>query len=196
MTTEIEATFVGTPHDTVRAKLKAAGATCTSPERLIRRTIFDYSDLRLDKQAAWVRLRDEGEAVTLTYKQRNTETIDGMKEIEVAVSDYEQTKALLLAIGLAIKAEQETKREVWELDGAEVMLDTWPWLEPITEIEGQSEAAVKALAERLGFAWGQAIFDSADKLYQLVFDVSRTEISTCPITFGPVPAWLEAKRRK
>ena len=196
MNTEIEATFVGTEHAIVREKLKKLGSKLIHPEFFNRRTIFDYDDLRLDKQAAWIRLRDEGDSVTLTFKQRNKETIDGMKEIEVTVSDYEKTRSLLLAAGLSVKAEQETKRELWELDGTQIMLDSWPWLEPITEIEGASEGDVKDIAGQLGFDWKFAIFDSADRIYQLTFDVTRTEISTCAIKFGPVPPWLEERRRK
>ena len=188
--------YVGVNHDQLRAKLTELGGGLLKPKRLNRRTIFDYEDLRLDKKAAWIRLRDEGEKITLAYKQRSDETIEGMREIEVVVSDYEKTKELLLASGLTIKSEQETTRELWEVGDVQVMLDEWPWLEPIIEIEGPSETKVRELTEQLGFDWSNAIFDSADRLYQLVFDVTRTEISTCPaITFGPVPAWLEAKRR-
>ncbi len=196
MNTEIEATFIGTEHNILREKLEKLGAVITKKECFIKRTIFDYEDLRLDKMAAWVRLRDEGDGITLTFKQRKSETIDGMKEIEIVVSDFEQTKALLLAIGLVIKAEQETKREVWELNGTEVMLDTWPWLKPITEIEGESKEVVKELSDKLGFKWEEAVFDSTDGLYQLEFDVTRTEISTCPIKFGEIPSWLEERRRE
>lgn len=196
MNTEIEATFIGTEHNILREKLEKLGAVITKKECFIKRTIFDYEDLRLDKMAAWVRLRDEGDGITLTFKQRKSETIDGMKEIEIVVSDFEQTKALLLAIGLVIKAEQETKREVWELNGTEVMLDTWPWLKPITEIEGESKEVVKELSDKLGFKWEEAVFDSTDGLYQLEFDVTRTEISTCQIKFGEIPSWLEERRRE
>lgn len=196
MNTEIEATFIGTEHNILREKLEKLGAVITKKECFIKRTIFDYEDLRLDKMAAWVRLRDEGDGITLTFKQRKSETIDGMKEIEIVVNDFEQTKALLLAIGLVIKAEQETKREIWELNGTEVMLDTWPWLKPITEIEGESKEVVKELSDKLGFKWEEAVFDSTDGLYQLEFDVTRTEISTCPIKFGEVPLWLEERRRE
>ncbi len=196
MNTEIEATFIGPAHADVRRKLEAAGATLVTPERLIRRTIFDYEDLRLDKKAAWIRLRDEGDAITLTFKQRNSETIEGMKEIELVVDDYDKTKAFMLAIGLSIKAEQETKRELWKLGTTEIMLDTWPWLDPITEVEGKDEDTVRRVSAQLGFDWEKAIFDSADKLYMLTFDVTRTEICTVPLTFGPIPAWLEERRRK
>ncbi len=187
--------FVGVDHERLREKLRGLGAELLTPERLIRRTIFDYEDLRLDKQAAWIRLRDEGDKITLTYKQRKNETIDGRVEIELVVDDFDKTKALLLATGLTVKAEQETKRELWKCGEVEIMLDTWPWLEPIVEAEGKSEEAVKEMSSKLGLNWDDAIFDSTDRLYQMVFDVTRTEISTHPIVFGPVPEWLEARRR-
>jgi adenylate cyclase, class 2 len=195
MHTEIEAMFVGVSHEVLREKLGGLGAELITPERLIRRTIFDYEDLRLDAQAAWIRLRDEGDKITLTYKQRKNETIDGMVEIEIVVDDFDKTKALLIAAGLTVKAEQETKRELWMCGEVEIMLDTWPWLEQIVEVEAKSEEVVKEMSSRLELDWGKAIFDSTDKLYQMVFDVTRTEISTHPIVFGPVPEWLEARRR-
>lgn len=196
MDTEIEATFVGVEHDGLRRRLKDLGAELVRPERLTRRTIFDYEDLRLDAKAAWIRLRDEGDKITLTFKQRREESVDGMGEIEIVVDDYAKTKALLLAAELVVKAEQETRREIWKLDSVEIMLDIWPWLDPIAEIEGPSEVAVRTVTERLGLDWSRAIFDSIDGLYLRVFDVTRTEISSCPIRFGPVPEWLEKRRRK
>jgi hypothetical protein len=76
------------------------------------------------------------------------------------------------------------------------MLDEWPWIPPYVEVEGPSETSVRAVSERLGFDYDTALFDSTDAIYQKYFDVTRTEISTVPLAFGPVPEWLEAKRRK
>ena len=60
MNTEIEATFLEVDHDKLRQKLGVMGAQLTQPETHMRRTIYDYPDLRLDKMAAWIRVRDEG----------------------------------------------------------------------------------------------------------------------------------------
>lgn len=60
MNTEIEATFLDANHDALRQKLTALGAKLTQAETAMRRTIYDYPDLRLDKMAAWIRVRDEG----------------------------------------------------------------------------------------------------------------------------------------
>lgn len=195
MNTEIEATFLDVDHNVLRRRLEELGATCTQPQHDMRRTVYDFPDLRLDKKAAWVRVRQEAEKTTMTFKHRQSETAEGMKEVELIVSDYANAGALLEAIGLTVKGAQETKREVWRLDDCEIMLDEWPWIPSYVEIEGPTEASVKRVSERLDFDYSTAVFDSADGVYQKYFDVTRTEISTVPITFGPVPDWLEAKRR-
>lgn len=194
MQQEIEATFLGIDHDALRAQLKALGGTCSQPEFLMRRAVFDYSDQRLDRQAAWVRVRQEYDRVTMCYKQRKTSNIDGMYEVEFVVSDYDKACGFLQAIGLEHKARQETKRELWLLDGCQVTLDTWPWIPQYVEIEAPDESSVRAVAQKLGFQWSNALFDSADAVYQRYYDVTRTEISTVNLTFSPVPDWLEAKR--
>lgn len=195
MQTEIEAKFLNADHSAVRTKLRGLGATCTLPFQIMKRTNFDYADLRLDKKAAWVRVRQEGDKTVMAFKQRLSTKIDGMREIEFSVSDYDAACTFMLAIGLRVKAQQETKREVWDLGQCEVMLDEWPWIPPYVEVEGPNESAVRAVAERLGFDWSQAEIDSADGVYQRYFDVTRTEISTCKIAFGDVPDWLETKRK-
>lgn len=195
MNTEIEATFLEVDHDALRARLEELGATCAEPQHDMRRTVYDFPDLRLDKKAAWVRVRQEAEKITMTFKHRQSETSEGMKEVELVINDYADACAFLEAIGLTVKGVQETKREVWRLGNCEIMLDEWPWIPAYVEIEGPSEADVKSVSEQLGFDYGTALFDSADGVYQKYFDVTRTEISTVPIAFGPVPDWLEAKRR-
>jgi len=195
MQTETEATFLKVDHEATRTKLRQLGATIHQPAFEMVRAVYDFEDLRLDQQAAWIRVRQEADKVTMTFKQRLASTIDGMREIELAVDDFDKTCEFLEAIGLMPKAKQATRREVWELDDCEIMLDEWPWIPPFLEIEGASEEVVKATAEKLGLDYSQALFDSIDAVYQRYYDVSRTEISTTSIDFGPVPAWLEAKRR-
>lgn len=195
MQTEIEATFVDVDHAELRQKLKALGAECTDAKYDVKRTIYDYPDLRLDKQAAWIRVRQESGKVTMCFKQREAETIDGMKEVEFEVSDYDKANDFLESIGLKVKASQESTREIWQLKSVEIMLDEWPWIPAIAEVEGPNEQAVKQVSESLGLDYSSAMFDSIDGVYLNYFDVSRTEISTVPLVFDNVPEWLEAKRK-
>lgn len=195
MRTEIEATFLDVVHDDLRTKLKAVGATLKQPMYMMKRAIYDYADLRLDKEKAWIRVRQEADKVTLGFKQRQSETADGMREIEFDVSDYAKACEFLEAIGLQTKALQESKREVWQLDDCEVTLDEWPWIPPYMEVEGSNEDAVRSASGKLGLQYDKAVFDSIDGIYLQHFDVTRTEISSVPIAFGPVPEWLGKKRR-
>jgi adenylate cyclase class 2 len=68
-------------------------------------------------------VRDEGSKTTLTYKQFSDLSIDGAQEYEVAVSDFQATIDLLKAAGLSYGSFQESRRETWQCDGTEVMLD-------------------------------------------------------------------------
>lgn len=200
MQTEIEVKFLNINHDAMRKKLLAAGGACEQPMRLMRRTILDYPDLRLEKKEdGYLRIRDEGNRVTVTYKQFNAALdIDGAREIETTVGDYITTIELFKAIGLQVKSEQESKRETWRLGDCEVVLDEWPWLKPYMEIEGPSQQALQAAAQKLGLDWADAVTGSVTVAYRSEYDIPR-ELSVAKnprITFNdPVPNWMQKIKR-
>ena len=200
MQTEIEVKFLGVNHDDVRAKLQAIGAVCEQPMRLMRRTVMDFADMRLEKSVdGFVRVRDEGNKVEVTYKQFNQAlSIDGAKEIAVVVDDYQRAIKLFEAIGLQAKSEQESKRENWRLGDCEIVLDEWPWLKPYIEIEGQTQDAIRELAEKLGFNWADAVTGSVTVAYRAEYDIPRQiSIAKNPrIAFDePIPEWMAKSRR-
>jgi adenylate cyclase class 2 len=167
MQTEIEAKFLNVNHDEIREKLRELGGVCEQPMRLMRRVVFHSDDM--EARRAFVRVRDEGHRVTMTYKQFDADTIDGAKEYEIEVSDFDTAIALLDAAGIAHDTFQESRRENWRLDDVEIMLDEWPWLAPYMEIEGLSEERVKSVAERLGFAWEDAVFGGVANAYAVQY---------------------------
>lgn len=190
MQTEIEATFLDVDKNALREKLKAAGAELVQPELLMKRTIFNLTE------RSFVRVRDEGNKITLSYKCLESLTLSGMKEICVEVDDYEKTVELMKTCGLEAKAVQETYREEWELGGAEITIDTWPWMPTYCEIEGASEELVATVASKLGFEMKDAHYGSSSEMYQAYYDIDVREINTWPeIKFTEVPEWLEKKRR-
>jgi len=156
MQPEVEAKFLDTDHKAVRAALDKIGAVCQQPMRLMRRTIFDYPDHRLQK-ANWgrLRVRDEVNKTTITYK--NDASGQYSQEVETVVESYEKMSEILLAIGLIAYSYQESKRETWAYNGVEIVLDEWPWLNPYIEIEGKTEPEIRDCAEKLGFKWRQAV---------------------------------------
>lgn len=196
MKTEIEAKFLDVDTAALRTILVQERATCVHAERLMRRKNFDAVDGRLGKIGGWVRVRDEGDKITLAYKQLNDRTLHGTKEISLDVSSFDTMCDFLLATGFAMKSYQETRRERWELDGVEITIDTWPWIKPFVEIEGESEDALRKVAKTLGFDWKDALHGSVENAYMTEYDVTEEEIDSWEtITFTPMPEWLEIKRK-
>lgn len=164
MNIEYEATFENVDKDDVRARLRAAGATLVRPEFLQKRVVFNLPKGH-EIPGGWLRVRDEGDKVTMSLKVVNGQRIEDQKEICLTVGDVDTAVELLSAIGAERKAYQETRRELWTLDGVDVTIDEWPFLEPFVEVEGKGEAEVRAASERIGFDYGAALFCSVDTLY-------------------------------
>jgi adenylate cyclase, class 2 len=164
MNTEIEVKFANVDHDTLRQKLTELGAVCEQPNRLMRRVVIHTPDM--SQKSAFIRIRDEGYRTTITYKQFDSDTIDGAKEYEVVVSDFDEAIRIFTAGGLEYDVFQESKRENWRLGDVEIMLDEWPWIKPYIEIEGPSEEKVMAVASQLDFDWHDALFGGVANIYK------------------------------
>jgi len=197
MKAEIEAKFPGVSHDDVRAKLKEHGAACEHPMRLMRRVAIDSDFMRTGKDS-FLRVRDEGHRVTLTYKQFDELSVDGAKEIEVEVSSYEDMIAILEQAGLVAHTSQETKRENWRLGDVEIMLDEWPWIRPYVEIEAPTEEELREVASKLDFEWSDAVFGDVMAVYRVEYPhlTLRDTVARVPVvTFGaPLPDLLKSKQ--
>lgn len=193
MQSEIEVKFVNVSFDDIRATLAALGGTCEQPMRLMRRVAINSEFMKTGKDA-YLRVRDEGDKVTMTYKQFDSLSVDGAKEIEVQVSDYDKTVAILAQAGLPAHTSQETKRETWRLGDIEIMLDEWPWLNPYIEIEGHSEEALQTVAEQLGFKWEDAVFGDVMAAYRVQYPhlgLKDTVATLAEVKFGdPLPEML------
>lgn len=190
---EIEATFLEVDKDELRARLKGLGAELLQPEVLMQRTVFD-----LEEEHAFARVRDEVNKVTMSYKRLDDLSLSGMKEICLEVNDYGEAVGFMKALGLRAKAEEETLREEWLLDGVELDIDTWPWLPAFVEVDGLSEEAVKGVVEKLGYDMKDAVYGSVDEIYTIYYDVTNDDVNKrwSEIKFGDgtIPEWLEKKR--
>ena len=164
MDIEYEATFINVDKEKIREKLKMVGAELVKPEFLQKRVVFDMPDGHAIK-GGWLRIRDEGDKTTMSLKVVDGDKIENQKEISLEISDFQKAESLLVATGCQKKAYQENKRELWLLNGVEITLDEWPFLEPFVEIEGKSEELVKKTAQELGFSYKEALFCSIGTLY-------------------------------
>jgi adenylate cyclase, class 2 len=182
MQTEYEARFLAIDVDAVKAKLISRSATCVMPRTLMRRIVFKNDDI--EQRGGWLRLRDEGRRVTLTYKQVTAEVsaIDTTLEAEIQVNDFATTKALLEAMGFHALRYQENYREEWKLGEVAFDLDTWPGLPTFLEVEGPGEGAVKASADALGLDFAKASYGSVDEVYLAV--LNRDILAEDTLTFA------------
>lgn len=195
MKSEIEAKFLNVDHDEIRLKLKALGGICLQPMRLMRRVTIENDFMKTGKDS-FLRVRDEGDKTTMTYKQFDRLSVDGAKEIEIEVSSFDDTVALLKQVGLAYGSLQESKRENWKVGDVDVMLDEWPWLKPYIEIEGDSEAAIRELASQLGLNWNDAVYGDVMAAYRAEYPhlTDRETVGNIPeVRFGDeLPELLRA----
>ena len=197
MHTEIEAKWLDINLATMRKQLLNIGAKLIAKERLMVREVYDYPDNRLNKIGGWVRVRNEGDKITLSYKQLIDRTVNGTKEVNVVVDDFESTCSFLRSIGLKSKSFQETKRESWKLGDTEIELDTWPWIPSFIEIEAQNENELISVANKLNLDYSLALHGSVETAYQAVYDVTDEEIDQWEeIRFTEVPDWLTLKSKK
>lgn len=192
MKQEIEVKFVGVDIDDVRESLRTCGASIEQPMRLMRRAVIENEWLK--NQNAFLRVRDEGDKVTGTYKQfdANDETV--AHEIEIIVDSFDKTIELLTSLDLHPRSYQESKRETWSFGDCEVVIDIWPWLNPYIEIEGPSEKSIQTAAEELGFVWDKRLYGDVMAAYRAQYPHLRTTdtIATIPrVTFDmPLPDLL------
>ena len=172
-TQEIEAVFIEINKDEIEEKLKKVGAKKIKDIHY-KITAYDFKDKRLDKDNSWVRLRDDGERVKMTFKKRlgvtsqdGTTNDSGMEEVEVAVDDYESTRLFLNKIGLIEKHETEKKRTRWQKGSVIFDIDTWPSIPTYLEIEANSWDDIDSGAKLLGLNPDDKKVCSANQIYMI-----------------------------
>lgn len=117
-------------------------------ESVQKRYVYDFYPKIAGK---WIRLRTNGKISTLTIKNKTSDKIDGMQEIEIEVSDFDKTHLILKELGYSPRSFQENKRIQYNLNGLEIDIDTWPLIPDYMEIEGKSEEEVMKVVELLGY---------------------------------------------
>jgi adenylate cyclase class 2 len=176
MEIEYEATFVNINKDDIRKKLAEAGANLVREEFLQKRVVFNLPKGN-QINGGWLRVRDEGDMITMSLKVVDGDQIHNQKETQLTVDNFEEARKFLLGIGCDEKAYQESKRELWNLDEVDITVDEWPFLEPFVEVEGKSEEQVKAVSEKIGFDYIEAKFCSVDTLYNEKYNVGIDQIN-------------------
>ncbi len=197
MYTEFEATILDIKKDDLRKRLKKVGAKLIYKERLMRRYIFaPFQGGEI--HGKWIRIRDEGDKITMSIKIVSGKKISDQKEICLQVDSFEEGYDFLKQLGLKQKAYQETKRELWTFGGTEITIDTWPGLEPFMEVEGKNEKSVKMVVKKLGYDYSKAVFGAVDLIYNIKLGIPMDVINnkTPLLSFkNPVKKYVKKKTK-
>lgn len=165
MNTEYETKVIDIDAKEIEKKLIELGAKKTK-DALMRRWVFDWVDEDPKKVHEWIRLRDEGDKVTITYKNRNKDASIDTKEIETEVHSFDKMAELLQQIPFKRKFYQENKRIVYELNDIEFMIDTWPKLKTHLEIEGKTKEKMEEGLNLLNLKGKEQGDISVNQLYE------------------------------
>lgn len=178
MDTEFEAKFYPVDKEKYRQKLRLIGAKLIIPERKMIRIVGDRWVNPAFKKNDYIRVRNEGNLVRLSYKTTADENgkLTDQKEIDVEVSDFDKTVEILKLAGIKFNRIQETLREEWEYKGAQITIDTWPGLLPYTEVETDGEDKVKMLALELELNWEKRIITAAPEIFVRVYQINLEEV--------------------
>ena len=172
MNTEFEIRVLEVNTEEIIEKLEKLGALKIG-EYNQKRYVYDIIPACNGK---WVRLRTNGEKTTLAYKDVVSDTIDGTKEIEFEVSDFDEAKEFMKRIGINYRSYQENKRIQYLLDGVEIDIDTWPMIPTYMEIEGKSEEQVNKMMDILEVDKSKVTALNCDDIYNEIYKIDIHDI--------------------
>ncbi len=176
MQTELEIKFYIKDIATFKKDLLNLKAKLESEEQLYRRVVFNIPK-SLGIKNGWARVRDEGDKVTMSIKVEEGEGIEQQKEAYLEVTDFDAAISSLNILGFTKKAFQETKREIWTLDGATITIDSWPFLDTFIEIEAENIETIKKVSKKLKFNYTEGFVGPVTNLYAKKYNLSADKIN-------------------
>lgn len=164
MQTEYEVRILEIDKEDIIKRLEELGATKKGKFEQ-KRYVYDLRPLEKGK---WIRLRTNGIVTTLTYKDIVTNTIDGTKEVEFEVEDFNKANEFLEKIGFKNRSYQENTRIQYILNDIEIDIDSWPMIPTYMEIEGKSEEEVIQMQELLNIDKNKLTTLNCDDIYKQI----------------------------
>ena len=158
---EYEVRLLEINRDEIIKKLESLGAKKTK-DGIQKRYVYDFNPIQKHK---YIRVRTDGNKTTLTIKTVEKDTIDGTKELEIEVNDFEKTNEILNQLGYVPKGYQENKRTEYVLDDVIFDIDRWPLIPEFMEIEGKNKEDVFEMLERLDISKEMVIASGAYEHY-------------------------------
>jgi adenylate cyclase class 2 len=133
----------------------------------------------------YIRVRDEGYKITLTYKYKTKCSDLFDNELEININDFQTCVDILLGLGCVKKYYYEKLREIWHLNDIEVCWDTNPGrYHDVMEIEAKTKKDLEKMVELLNLKdVPHNNFDDSE-LYKIPFGITIPH--TVNLTFNTV----------
>jgi len=162
--------------DDARNRLQKIGAVLQKSS-YVQKNIMLHLPLGREIAGGWLRVRDEGEKITMSLKIIDGKKITDQKEFCFIAESMEEAYEFLEMMGAREKARSEKRRETWVLGKCEVVIDEWPFLEPIIEVEGPDEKMVVEAVKSLGYDIEKCRVCAISKLYEEKYGVLEDAVN-------------------
>ena len=170
MATETEVRFLEIDKKALVKKLRALGATDLG-EKLLKEVIIYDKDLDWKKENKFIRVRQNGEEIKLTYKHHTNKEKGEAKEIEFKIDDLDSAVAFVEVLGFQAVRHQEKKRHTLKLGSVIFDIDTWPKIPTYVELEGPSLKALESAAKKVGLDWQDAVYEDAASVIENIYHI-------------------------
>ena len=138
---------------------------------LFRVNVFEHPNKMPD---TYIRVRDEGFRITMTYKYQPLNKF--ADENEIIIDDFDEAITILNNLGCKTKYYYEKIREIWNLDNCEIVFDTIPCNPEIMEIEAVKKRDLTRLIKILELEQYRSQSYNNDVLKELFgFTIPKTD---------------------
>ncbi len=112
--------------------------------------LFKLTSYQGTKEGQSIRIRDEGNKITFTIKQKNANNYD--TEWEVNIDNYEMMDKMIQQLNIKKRYDLFKYREIYVTKDKknEIVFDFFPALNPYMEIESKTEKDLLKLMKQLG----------------------------------------------
>jgi adenylate cyclase class 2 len=202
MEVEYEARFLEINKDDLIKKLKDIGASLKQKLTLYKRSVFNLCDIK----KGYVRVRDEGDKITMTAKLYKDPKFPEEYELQLK-EGFENGRSFLHALNLDEKAYHETMREKWsifksgrkgtkdnnKIELCEIAIDCIPGLPMYVEVECKTQSDLNKCIKMLELDKSKMRFGGYGKVYVEYYGMTENEINNIvpSLTFENIENELE-----
>lgn len=162
-----------------RQKLKDVGAELVKPKTIMPLMVFRHP---YNKKDSYIRIRNEGDVITLTSKKNLRKTF--VTEYEVVINDFLEGVKILTSLGCKKKYYIEKLRETWKLPRTkEIVIDSYPGLKEYVEIECETKEDLEQVATLLGLKEPKMPMPYVNNMYFKQYGIRKKRNLTHILTF-------------